>query len=342
MPRRVRSAFTLIELLVVIAIIAILIGLLLPAVQKVRAAAARAKCENNLKQIALSAHNYESAYQRFPSGCNVPTSAQLPAGMGGGQAALFGPAPDPSHYISLYEALFPFMEQDNLFRAIDITKNQYAQVSASPASPGAQVVSILVCPADFALTNKNPQQGFSGYYWGMSSYGGNAGSRNTFWTDLTKYSGFDGVFHVNSHTRIADITDGMSNTFFFMERFHFDPNWKAGTPPGLDISTYGAWAWTNGYCGEDFMLSCPWNRASDIPWDANLSQQVVNWMIPNGAGASFTNEDDRLCVPGSGHPQGANFALCDGSVRFISDSTQPRTLNIWAVINDGKVNPDIP
>src|SRR6267142_2151772 len=106
--RKTRAGFTLIELLVVIAIIAILIGLLVPAVQKVRDAAQRTQCHNNLKQIGLAAHNYHGDFQRLPPGLNLPGQT----GFG------WGPEPDTGKYYGLHVALFPYYEQDNLRNSI--------------------------------------------------------------------------------------------------------------------------------------------------------------------------------------------------------------------------------
>src|SRR3954470_13195478 len=133
-----RRGFTLIELLVVIAIIAILIGLLLPAVQKIREAANRLKCTNNLKQIGLAAHNYHDTMDRFPPAVNIP----------GEEAFGWPAAPEVGRWYGLFMALFPYFEQDNLRRGLvdNVANPHYTNCNGSN-SIGAQVVKILICPS---------------------------------------------------------------------------------------------------------------------------------------------------------------------------------------------------
>src|SRR5437763_10411826 len=122
----VRSAFTLIELLVVIAIIAVLIGLLLPAIQKVREAANRMVCENNLKQIGLAIHNYESTNGILPAAYTLLKTADPDA-----NAQFAGPRKG----LSLLANLLPYVEQDSLYRLLDPTRSEFATVNIPPKGP---------------------------------------------------------------------------------------------------------------------------------------------------------------------------------------------------------------
>jgi prepilin-type N-terminal cleavage/methylation domain-containing protein/prepilin-type processing-associated H-X9-DG protein len=171
-PIRSRTGFTLIELLVVIAIIAVLIGLLLPAVQKVREAAARTTCQNNLKQVGLAIHNYESTNGYLPAAYTL-----LPA-----------PDPDPNAQfagprkgLSLLANLLPYIEQDNLYRQLDATRSEFDTVNIPPNGPHsgnnaayAQVVKTYLCPSD-------PTPATLDYYnacWGPYGNGGGAACFN--------------------------------------------------------------------------------------------------------------------------------------------------------------------
>jgi prepilin-type N-terminal cleavage/methylation domain-containing protein/prepilin-type processing-associated H-X9-DG protein len=186
MKARARPGFTLIELLVVIAIIGILIALLLPAVQKVREAAARIRCANNLKQIGLGFHNYALTYEAFPPGYNG-----VGANPGWGWAAF----------------LLPFVEQQALYNQLGLPTSVFGG-GANPAPPTAQTVmglAVYTCPSATDPTINSQKRGHA-----KSNYRGICGPGDpTNWNQDFDYGG---VLFQNSRVRILDVTDGTSNT----------------------------------------------------------------------------------------------------------------------------------
>jgi prepilin-type N-terminal cleavage/methylation domain-containing protein/prepilin-type processing-associated H-X9-DG protein len=299
-----RSGFTLIELLVVIAIIAILVGLLVPAVQQVRSAASRLQCQNNLKQIGLALHNYHDANQRFPSGIMVPVGT-------GQSGSITNPpkgCPKPpiaNSFASWLTSILPFVEQQPLYDEVvlasqNLTLRDYSYCG-SPKAPGATLIPTFVCPEDFI---PEPTIQYSIYYFGVNSYFANAGT--TAWPLAT--ASFNGVMYYNSSVRIVAITDGTSNTLLAGERFSFDPT-------DSSLATTRGWAWTNYNSGQDHL--------GDTSWQINSTAAVI------GSQARLTNF-------GSGHRGGANFVFCDGSVRFLSTTNLSIvTLQRLSVPNDG-------
>jgi prepilin-type N-terminal cleavage/methylation domain-containing protein/prepilin-type processing-associated H-X9-DG protein len=326
MTKTKREGFTLIELLVVIAIIAVLIGLLLPAVQKVRAAAARAQCLNNLKQIGIALHNYESTNGCFPSGCG-------------------GPSP---LWFSAQAYLLPYIEQENLQNLIDFSQapESYGYIPTdNDAKAATFVVKLFLCPSDW-ISPRVPSS-----IHGASNYVACNGS-GTVQNGLTSAGVADGVFYdmcdfngnVVGTCRIAAITDGTSNTAAFSESLLGDGQTTNGTAPsnaaqrkvllfpgGADTSPVA--------CSSN---SGTWSGLRGDGWisGGDLTNGYYNhFYLPNTSMWDCTNEwqSSTLKAARSLHDGGVNLLLCDGSVRFVSNSISLITWQKLATRAGGEV-----
>jgi prepilin-type N-terminal cleavage/methylation domain-containing protein/prepilin-type processing-associated H-X9-DG protein len=329
--RRGRSGFTLIELLVVIAIIAVLIGLLLPAVQAAREAARRIQCVNNLKQLGLGLHNYMDANTLMPTG---NWWSQFPALVGNPVSPL---GPGIEHSQAWRVAVLPYIEQSALFNAFNATHNIYEPENRTLTGGN---LNAMHCPSD-AVTATNII--ITGDLWGNGRFGPQVSP----WSNaLANYMGSvgewfsypgcssatpgctspdpnyqaivsqaNGVMFFGQGVGIRDITDGTSNTLMVGEK----------ALSAMPQSQSRCWFWfaSGSYGDSMFGTMFPINSWKTLPFGSVTDGGTNTWFV----------------AASSRHPGGANFALCDGSVKFLKD-----TISSWQLVpnpaNPGQLVPN--
>ena len=294
--RRRAPGFTLIELLVVIAIIGILIALLLPAVQKVREAANRMKCQNNLRQMALALHAYHDAEGRLPPG--------VASGLG--------------NFLSFHVSILPYLEQSNLYQKFNLSARYD---NAANLALGLALVPVYQCPTATQLTTEYGSGEWSGgqatlttHYYGVAGPLGTnpqTGQQYSFRPTNQGNEATQGVLGIGTMIRLTDITDGTSNTFMLGEMSWTKANYYR--------------VWTRG----------TYDDTTNPDRDTTCCRNVENAL----SSTPYNGSDNANNVSfGSEHTgRGANFALADGSVRWVSPNITLATYLSIASYNGGEV-----
>ncbi len=334
-----RSGFTLIELLVVIAIIAVLIGLLLPAVQKVRESASNGQCKNNIKQIMLACFAYDASNGCFPPVFRGTSINGLP------------------YYDDQYGALAlisPYVEQGNIYNSLNFAVPALDPGSGGNVNPAnyaafTSVVKIFMCPSD---VEQPVDSGFglpAGQMFGPSNYAFNLGTGLS--TGVTGWPGSpyqsDGVFYAASRTRVTDIKDGTSSTAAVSEHtlgtgpvgFEFvsgpiDPNTQYFY--SMNPGTFAMTPLSDAGCANSVLYNVENHTGYSWVFGEPPSTQYNHYYLPNSstpncvvnyyftsgtypAGNLYADTGHGWIAARSRHTGGVNLALCDGSVRFVSN-----------------------
>ena len=330
-PRR--FAFTLIELLVVIAIIGVLVALLLPAVQSAREAARRSQCTNNLKQIGLAIHNYESTFK------------VLPFGKGDSYATVIPGTPVYARW-STNSQLLMFIEQGNLFNSINFNlppetpgmagavpfMPPYQNPNRENATASVSQVATFLCPSDGPPLSEWP--GGTSYLGNQQSWSCDIGENQSSTLDPTESP--HGIFYYRSAVTFAQVTDGLSNTAFFSEKIR-----GTGTPnPSTDMLVMpvaSSLLDTFQKCAALPQTALPLTSRQGMSWVmGEMCCTTYNHVAPPNArtcaSLGFPGNMANMAMqvpPSSRHPGGVNVLFGDGTVRFVKSTV---ALDTWRAI----------